>query len=815
MSFDFEVKVFEVEPWLIDKRGRKKAISGTFDKLKFVGQFGENAMSDMQDQADFIEVERYELYESAGYHFQFNRRQFMRTFGAGIVLILPLRRLLAQQGQGARQGESGRGGGGERLPQDVGAWIHLDEDGRLNVFTGKVEIGQNIRTSLAQAIAEELHVPLSMIRMTMADTDLTPFDMGTFGSLTTPAMAPQLRRAAAAARELLIDLAAQQLNVEPGSVRIVDARFVNHDKSKTLSFADVAKGKKLVKMIPEKIATTPAKDWTIAGTSVAKVDGRDFVTGKHQYTTDLKLPGMLTGKVVRPSAFDARLVSADTKAAEAMPGVTVVHDGDFIGVAAPDQQTAASAVKAIAVDWKAPGQPSNADLFDLLRKPVEGGGPGEGRGCGGGSRPVGSITDGLAAADQKLEQSYTVAYIAHAPLEPRAAVAQWKDDKLTVWTGTQRPFGVRNELAEAFHLKEEQVRVIVPDTGSGYGGKHTGECAVEAARLAKAAGKPVKLVWTREEEFTWGYHRPAGVIDIKSGVKKDGTITAWEFHNYNSGASGIQHKYNIPNQSIPFHSSKSPLRQGSYRGLAATANHFARESHIDELAHAVEMDPLEFRLLNLKDERMRGVLDAAAKAFGWDKTPALDHGFGISCGFEKNSYVATCVEVAADWLFPKGSEKESGKEAAKIAAKQNKAAADTSKGASASAAGSKDTATFAVKDDLRIKIIRVVQAFDCGAVVNPLHLKNQIEGAITQALGGAMFEAIQFANGQILNPKFSLYRVPRFSDTPPIEVVLVERKDILSAGAGETPIVGLAPAVANAIFNAAHVRLRSLPLISR
>lgn len=793
-------------------------------------------MSDTEDQTDVIEVERYELFEGPGYRFQFDRRRFLQTFGAGIVLLLPLRRMLAQEGQAARQGESGRGGGNNRLPQQIGAWIHLDQNGLLNVFTGKVEFGQNIRTSLAQAVAEELHVPVSQIRLTMGDTDLTPFDLGTFGSLSTPAMASQLRRAAAAMRAVLIDLAAKQLAVEPDSVRIVEARFVNHDKSKSLSFADVAKAflnhadsttvAVFVEPIPEKTATTPAKEWTIAGASVGKVAGRDFVTGKHRYTSDFKLPGMLVGKVVRPSALNATLLSADTRTAAAMPGVTVVHDGDFIGVAAPDQQTAASAVKAIAVDWKAPGQPANAGLFDLLRKPAAEGGRGEGR--GGGSRPVGSIADGLAVADQKLEQTYTVAYIAHAPLEPRAAVAEWKGDKLTVWTGTQRPFGVRGELAEAFHIKEEQVRVIVPDTGSGYGGKHTGECAVEAARLAKAAGKPVKLVWTREEEFTWGYLRPAGVIDIKSGVKSDGTITAWEFHNYNSGNSGIQHKYNIANQNIQFHASQSPLRQGSYRGLAATANHFARETHIDELAHSLEMDPLEFRLLNTKDERLRGVLEAAAKAFGWENVPALDHGFGISCGFEKNGYIATCVEVAAEWLFPKDSQ-DSGKGSAGGGATQplvrtrsgsdgapNKpTASDNTKPKSASLTNSRDAATFAIKDDLRIKIVRVVQAFDCGAVVNPMHLKNQIEGAITQAIGGAMFEAIQFANGQILNGKFSRYRLPRFSDTPPIEVVLVNRKDIASAGAGETPIVGLAPAIGNAIFNAAHVRLRSLPLVPK
>src|SRR5258708_2711811 len=326
-------------------------------------------MSDSHDQADFIELERYELYEAPEYHFQFDRREFLRKFGAGIVLIVPISRALAQQGEGGR-GESGRGGSNARVPQDIDGWIHIDEDGGVNVLTGKAEMGQNIRTSLAQAVAEELRIPVSMIRLTMADTDLTPFDMGTFGSRTTPTMAPQLRRAAAATRQVLIDLAAQQLNVEPGSVQIVNARFSNHDKSKSLSFADVAKGKKLVKVIPEDIATTPAKDWTIAGTSVPKVDGRDFVTGKHKYTSDVKLPGMLYGKVVRPSAFNATLVLADTKAAEAMPGVTVVRDGNFLGLTAPSQQAVATALKAISFDWKAPGQPSNAELFDLLRKPA-------------------------------------------------------------------------------------------------------------------------------------------------------------------------------------------------------------------------------------------------------------------------------------------------------------------------------------------------------------------------------------------------------------------------------------------------------------
>ncbi len=497
------------------------------------------------------------------------------------------------------------------------------------------------------------------------------------------------------------------------------------------------------------------------GESLPKVDEKDFVTGKHQYPSDIKLPGMLHGKVMRPPSFGATLVSVETREAEAIPGVAVVHDGNFVGVAAPTEQAASRAVAAIRAQWNSISQPSSKELFEVLKKnPEQEQGHEDRR-----SHAVGSVESGLAPADQRLQATYTVAYIAHAPLEPRAAVAQWENGKLTVWTGTQRPFGVRGELAEAFRIPEDGVRVQMPDTGSDYGGKHTGEAAVEAARLARAAGHPVKLVWTREEEFTWTYFRPAGVIEVTSGVERDGTIMAWEFHNYNSGAAGIGTPYDIPNQRIEFHPVKSPLRQGSYRALAATANHFARESHMDELAHAVKMNPLEFRLKNLKDPRLRAVFEAAAQKFGWGKAKSqAGQGFGIAGGFEKGGYVATCAEVSVD--------RSSG----------------------------------------QVRIVRVVTAFDCGAVVNPDQLRNQIEGANVMGIGRALFESIEFEDGRILNGRFSRYRVPRFSDAPVIELVLVDRKDLPLAGAGETPIVGLAPAVGNAIFDATGTRLRSLPV---
>jgi isoquinoline 1-oxidoreductase len=704
-----------------------------------------------------LEVERYEFAEGPRYLFEPDRREFCKLVGGGILVCLVFGEATAQRG--------GRGGGAA-APKELGAWIHIGENGQVTGYTGKVEIGQNIRTLLSQVIAEELRIDTASVRMVMADTDLTPPDMGTFGSMTSPMMAPQLRKAAAAAREMLIDLAAEKTKADRAAFKVADGKVTNEKAKQSFTFGELTKGQKLTRTIEGDPPTIPAKEWKIAGKPAAKVDGRAIVTGKHKFTPDIKRPGMLHAKVLRPEKLNASLVFVDLKPAEAMPGVTAVHDGNFVGVAAPSESAAEQAVAAIKAEWKSTPQISAKDLFGELKEGTGGAAGGTGGEFGGrGGQNVGSIADGLAKADQKLKATYTVAYIAHAPLEPRAAVAEWNDGKLTVWVGTQTPFRFRSDLARTFNVAPEKVRVIVPDMGSAYGGKHTSEHAIEAARIAKAAGKPIKLVWTREEEFTWAYFRPAGVIDVSSGVLKDGSLTAWEFHNYNSGGSAIRSPYECANQKVELHAARSPLRQGSYRGLAATANHFARESHIDELAHAVGIEPLQFRLHNLKTERLSAVLEAAAKQFGWGKKPEVGHGFGIAGGTEKGSYVATCAEVVGD----------------------------------------------TAKDEM--KIIRLVTAFECGAILNPDGLKNQVEGAVIMGLGGALSEAIDFADGKIINPRFSRYRVPRFSDTPHLETVLLDRKDLPSAGAGETPIVAVAPAVVNALFAATGLRLRSMPMI--
>jgi nicotinate dehydrogenase subunit B len=695
-----------------------------------------------------------ELAPPPGYHFKLDRRKFLKLTGGGLVVAFVLQDLFSFADDALPKGSS-------PFPvNEVEAWIRIGEDGMVSVFTGKVEVGQNIRTSLSQIVAEELKVPVSSVTMIMGDTDLVPYDAGTFGSRTTPQMGTQLRKAAATAREALIEMAAKNWNTQPIGLVAENGMVVNTATNKKIGYGELTKGRQILQTISDNIEVIAAKDWKVAGKTIPKVNGRSFITGKHSYVSDMKLPGMLYGKVLRPPSFEAKLIAADVTKAKAIPEVIVVQDGNFIGVAAPDIRTAEKAIQVIDAKWdETSGQPSNVNIFDYLVKNVSG--ESQGRNSG---NIKGNVEQGLTEADFKHSKTYNINYIAHVPLEPRAALAEWIDGKLTVWTGTQRPFGVQEELADIFKLDKEKVRVIMPDTGSGYGGKHTGETAIETARLAKEAKRPVKIVWTREEEFTWAYFRPGGVIEVSAGVNKEGIITSWKFNNYNSGGAGLDTQYKTSNKQIAHIPSNTPLKQGSYRALASTANVFARESHMTDLARLLKMDQLNFRLKNLEDDRFIAVLQAAAKAFGWNSAKAPGHGYGIAGAFEKGGHVATCAEVI-------------------------------------------------VNSDKEVKVLRVTQAFECGAIVNPHHLESQVMGAVIQRIGGALFESVDFADGKILNSSLSAYRVPRFSDVPKIEILLLDRKDLPSAGAGEAGIIGIAPAIRNAILDATGIALTTLPML--
>ncbi|MDB5321764.1 MAG: nicB [Phycisphaerales bacterium] len=691
------------------------------------------------------------------------RRGFLNVLGAGIVIAVAPETARAQVAPAGGRGRGGGGRGGAGGAKTVAARLHIGQDGIITVMTGKVECGQGARAELTQAAAEELRVGADRVRLVMADTGLAPDDGGTSGSQSTPSTVPAIRRGCSAARGLLVALAARRWEVDAKTLEVRDGKVSDGAAgARSLSYADLAADKDAEKLlagaIPADVVMTPVESWKVMGTSVARPNGRDIVMGAHHYPSDVSRPGMLYGRVLRAPAYNAKLASVDLGPAKGMTGVVAVQDKDFVGVAATTAFLAERALEAIAktAKWEdPPAQPSSEALYDYLRERVRGG------------APKNPFADEVAKAAKSLRQSYHVAYVQHCPMEPRAAVAEWIDDKLTVWTGTQQPFGVRGALAQALGVAGDRVRVIVPDVGGGFGGKPTGECAVEAARLARGAGKPVSLRWTREEEFTWAYFRPAGVIEAEASLDDRGGLATWNFTNINSGGNEVQSPYRVAKNQARFVGSEPPLRHGSYRALAVTANTFGRESFMDELAVLAGRDPLEFRLAHLEGGRLRTVLEEAARRFDWAsrvKDKRADVGVGLACGTDKGSYVAACAEVVAD----------------------------------------RKAGTFTVT--------RVCQAYECGKIINPANLMRQVTGAIVMGLGPALREEMRFAGGKILNGNFADYEVPRFADLPELEVHLLDRADLASAGAGETPIIAIAPAVANALFAATGVRVRQMPI---
>ncbi len=692
-----------------------------------------------------------QLIEPVHFDFGLNRRAFVQVLGTGLLIA-------AGSASSWAQRSGGRGGAGNR---SLAGRLHIGKDGIITVFTGKVELGQGARAELTQAAAEELRVPPSQVQLVMADTSLVPDDGITAGSRSTPSTVPAVRQAAVTARAVLADLASRRWSVDRATVEVRNGQVRHAPSQRILTYAELAQGDDLSKSMAQPGTdagpVSPFQEWQVLGKSLPRPNARDLVTGQHRYPSDIKRPGMMRGKVLRPPSYGAKLTSIDLGPARALSDVIVVQDGSFVGVAAPTTFRADQALQAIAqtAKWEAAAHPSSPDLFDYLRKHAQS------------PAAKNPFPEAVQAASKVLRQTYHVPYVQHAPMETRAAVAEWNDGHLTVWTGTQNPFGYHSELARTFRLANDKVRVIVPDTGGGFGGKHTGEVAVEAARLAQAAGKPISLKWTRDEEFTWAYCRPAAVIDIEASLDAKGSLTSWHFVNINAGRAAIDTPYRIGQARSDSVSADSPLRQGSYRALASTANNFAREAFMDELAAAAGVDPLDFRLAHLENPRLRAVLEEAAQRFNWRervKQKERNVGFGLACGTEKGSYVAACVEVVVDprerSLIPR----------------------------------------------------RICEVFECGAILNPDNLLAQVQGCIIMGLGPALREEMRFQNGKLQTASFGEYLVPRFSDVPELDIHVLNRPDLPSVGAGETPIIAVAPAIANAVFAVTNQRLRSLPL---
>lgn len=672
-------------------------------------------------------------------------REYFEVLGPGLVSVLPARRPEDSSGRGWR-------------PPTGGAWVHLGEDGRVRGFSGKVDVGQGTRAALTAVVAGELKVPASRVSMVMGDTDLCPWDMGTFGSRSMPDAAPAIAAAATSAREALVGLASRRLESSPADLDASDGAIRVRGTSRGISYAALVGGQRVL------VEARPLSSW-IPVTTATEVGGEDsvlaeeLVSGRRVYGSDLRPPGLLYGAILHPPRYGARLTAVDASAARERPGITVVEEPEFVGVVAPTMAEARRTLERLRAEWEETPQPGELSIESYLRTH-----PAEGDFWDQEERAIGDVDGEMARAPVKVVQTYRTAFLAHVPLETRCAVAEWTGSRLTVHVGTQTPFRTRDAVADALGVPVEDVRVIVPPTGAGFGGKHGADIAIPAARLARAARRPVRVAYTREEEFRYGYLRPMSIVDVRGGADRDGRMLAWSFHNVNGGAAALLPPYRIAHQKVDNELSRSPLPQGSYRALAATANNFARETAVDELAREVGVDPVVFRRTNLEDERLREALDRVARRAGWTAwSTEPGRGHGIAVGLEKDSRVATVAEVG-------------------------------------------------VGAGRRVRVERLVTVFDAGAVVHPASLRSQVEGAQVMGLGGALFEAIRFGGGGVRNPRLAEYRVPRVSDLPTLEVELVDRRDVPPAGGGETPIIAVAPAVGNAIFDAVGIRLRALPL---
>ena len=658
----------------------------------------------------------------------------------------------------------GRAAYGNTEPATARAtWLVVHPDGTATARAGKVEYGQGIRSGLAVEVADELRLPLDRVEVILGDTDRVPWDMGTFGSQSTARVGLQLRKAAATAREALLGLAADRLDLPTSDLDCSQGRVTSRsDSARGVDYGELLAGQHIELDIDDEAPITPEAEFTVMGRPVERVDAVARVTGQAIYSQDVIVPGMLFAAMLRPPSYGAKPRAVDWSVAEQMPGVVrVAHEGDLIAVLAESDEAAELAARVVQVQWEQQErQPSTWDVPDLLQRTANEHFT---------TQEAGSLDEGFRAADGILEATYYIPYVTTAPMEPRAAVARWDDGALTVWAGTQRPFGLRTELAQQFAIEEQRVRVIAPEIGGGFGSKSIYPVAAEAATLARLAERPVRVAYTRVEETTWSTFRPAALIEIKSGFTSDGRIVAWEFSAIHAGERamigrrGSQTPYDTPHVLVTVARGESPLRVGSYRSLGGAVNHFAREVHIDEIAAATGIDPVELRLRNLSQPRFRRVLEVAAERFGWDGAqPPSRRGQGVAISLDVGSYCAMAVQLEVQ-----GTE---------------------------------------------VKVRRVAAALDCGLTVNPEGARNQVEGGIVMGMGTALYEAIEFEDGRLLNPGFARYRVPRIHNAPEIEVALVGDPDTPSTGAGEPGIVPIAAAISNAIFDLTGERHRELPI---
>jgi nicotinate dehydrogenase subunit B len=683
---------------------------------------------------------------------QFGRRDFLKHLGGGIIILFSATEFPFLKGMAMPS---------EQEQSDLNAYLRIGEDGRVSCFTGKIEMGQGVITSIAQELADELDVSIDSIDMVMGDTDLCPYDQGTWGSMTTRFFGPQLRAAAAEARAILMELASEALKLPVGQLAVKDGVvYDTKNPDKKITYAQLTKGEKIVKTLSEKPPIKSSSEHKIIGKPVFKRDSLEKVTGRAKYAADIQLPGMLYAKILRPPAHGAKMKSLDVSEAEKIKGVVVVREDDFVAVLHKNPDVAEEALSEIIAEFETPPSGVNDEtIFEyLVNSATETEIVGQ----------EGNIEEGRKLSDVIVEKQYNDGYKAHAAIELHTATATMEGERIVIWASTQTPFGIRSEVAEALNVPEQNVRIMQTFVGGGFGGKASGGQVVEAARLTKLTGKPVQLNWTRREVFFYDTFRPAAVVKITSGTTNSGKVTLWDYKVYFAGSRGSEHFFDVSHhrtESLDSGSPVHPFATGPWRAPANNTNTWARESQIDMMASKAGIDPMEFRLNNIKDERMLRVLKAAAEKFGW--TPAKipsGRGYGIACGLDAGTYVAHIAEVRVD------------------------------------------------NNTGLVQVIRVVCAQEMGLIINPQGALIQAEGCIIMGLGYALAEDVRFDGGKILTRNYDTYDITKFSWTPEIEVVLLDAKDTPPQGGGEPAIICMGGVIANAIFDACGARVYQLPM---
>src|SRR5437016_2039086 len=644
-----------------------------------------------------------------------------------------------------------------REPEKLERRIRIERDGTVTALSGKIDFGQGIRTAFAQLVADELDVTIERVNVVLGDTAQVPFDFGTFGSHSVAQETPLLRKAAAFARRQLIERAGKRLGVSPD--RLDTAEGAVTDGTRRVGYAELLDGTPLTGTVPDDVPLMPNARRHYSGKPMPRLEARDVVTGRATCVADERLRGMLRGAIVRPPQRGAKVRSLDDSRVRDMPGVKVARSGDVVGVVAEREEHARAAAGSVLVEWDA--VPVEGPSTDVVM------------------RDDASVEAKLRQAAKTVDRTYVLPAIANAPIGPSAAVADVRADGATVYVGTHRPFGVRDQVAKAIGLAPERVRVIPMITSGTYGRNSQGDATIEAAILSKGAGRPVLLQWTREEEFAWSPSRPEAVLEVRAGLDVDGRIVAWRYDEHTnvhtaagldpevlgvtSGRNALPPYAGFPVRVI-LHIEPTRLRTANFRSLAAAENVFAIESFMDELAALSGQDPLAFRLRHIEDERFRRVVEPVAEARGWKEHSGNRRGRGIACTVYHDTYVAQVAEVEV------------------------------------SLSGA-------------VRLVKVWCVVDPGQTVNPEGVRNQIEGGIQQSASWALKEELVHRDGRVMNTGWDTYPIATFRDAPESIEVLVEGDESAPpTGVGEPGAVPTAAAIANAVFAATGARLRSVPL---